>query len=53
LHTASPAEGGSIITLRFAIWDSGDATLDALALVDDFTWSVETPIIETKPVLPD
>jgi hypothetical protein len=53
LHTTAPAIGGSIITLRFAIWDSGDAVLDSLSLVDDFTWSVETPIIETKPVVPD
>jgi hypothetical protein len=53
LHTTSPATGGSVITLRFAIWDSGDAILDSLSLVDDFTWSVETPVIETKPVLPD
>jgi hypothetical protein len=53
LHTTAPVEGGSIITLRFAIWDSGDGILDSLALIDNFNWSIETPVIETKPVIPE
>jgi hypothetical protein len=53
LHTTAPVEGGSIITLRFAIWDSGDGILDSLALIDNFAWSVETPVVETKPVIPE
>lgn len=53
LNTTAPVAGGSVITLRFAIWDSGDSVLDSLALIDHFTWSVETPVIETKPIGPD
>jgi hypothetical protein len=54
LHTAAPVTGGSIITLRFAIWDSGDATLDSLAVVDHFEWSLEKPIkIITTTVIPE
>jgi len=38
---------------HLAIWDSGDGILDSLASIDNFTWSVETPVIETKPVIPE
>lgn len=41
LQTSAPVEPGSEITLRFAIWDSGDPVLDSLVLVDNFQWSVE------------
>lgn len=41
LATRAPVEPGSDITLRFAIWDSGDGVLDSLVLVDNFQWSVE------------
>ena len=54
LHTTAPVPAGGVITLRFAIWDSGDARLDSLALIDHFAWSVESTVItETKPVLPE
>ncbi len=32
---------GEIITLRFAIWDTGDHIYDSLVLLDNFQWSVE------------
>ncbi len=38
IQTLSLTEPGSIITLRFAIWDSGDGELDSLALIDAFSW---------------
>jgi len=41
LQTRAPVEPGSEITLRFAIWDSGDMVLDSLVLLDNFQWSVE------------
>jgi hypothetical protein len=31
---------GEIITLRFAIWDTGDAIYDSVVLLDHFQWSV-------------
>lgn len=32
---------GEVITLRIALWDTGDAALDSLVLFDDFTWHTE------------
>lgn len=51
LTTQAPVEGGKEITLRFAIWDSGDGNLDSTILLDNFTWSadaVDAPV--TAPV---
>jgi hypothetical protein len=33
---------GEVITLRFAIWDTGDGTYDSLVLLDNFEWSSQT-----------
>ena len=33
---------GEVITLRIAIWDVGDGTLDSLVLLDNFRWSYDT-----------
>jgi hypothetical protein len=33
---------GEVITLRFAIWDTGDGYYDSLVLLDNFSWSAET-----------
>lgn len=41
LTTQTDVEPGSEITLRFAIWDSGDGALDSTVLIDDFKWSAE------------
>ncbi len=41
LETLSRAAPGSITTLRFALWDSGDGELDSLALIDGFGWIPE------------
>jgi len=42
LVTEAPVEPGSIITLRFAVWDSGDFRLDSTVLIDNFKWDTET-----------
>lgn len=42
---------GGEITLRFAIWDSNDARLDSLVLIDDLEWLFETPCAATEPLL--
>jgi hypothetical protein len=39
---------GKEITLLFAIWDSGDGSLDSTAVLDGFTWSTEAG--KTVPV---
>lgn len=39
LTTTAPVDPGSEITLRFAIWDSGDGILDSTVLLDGFAFS--------------
>jgi hypothetical protein len=41
LQTQAPVKGGDTITLRYAIWDSGDGALDSSVLIDKFQWSVD------------
>jgi hypothetical protein len=41
LTTQTDVVPGKEITLRFAIWDSGDGSLDSTVLIDDFSWSAE------------
>ncbi len=51
LTTSAPVTGGTEITLRFAIWDSGDGNLDSTVLLDNFKWSVDpTSGAVTAPV---
>jgi hypothetical protein len=38
LQTQAPVTGGSEITIRFAMWDAGNAQFDSTVLVDDFHW---------------
>lgn len=38
LKTQAPAQPGSIITVRFAIWDAGNSQFDSTVLVDNFQW---------------
>jgi hypothetical protein len=40
LTATAPAEKNTVITLRFAIYDSGDGTYDSIVLIDNFRWSV-------------
>ena len=38
LETQAPATPGSIITMRFAIWDAGNYEFDSTVLIDNFQW---------------
>jgi hypothetical protein len=38
LETQAPALPGTIITIRFAIWDAGNGQFDSTVLVDNFQW---------------
>jgi hypothetical protein len=58
LKTSAPVKPGELITLRFAIWDTTDSSLDSTALLDHFSWTtfegepeMDIPI-ETEPVIP-
>lgn len=48
VRTHAPVTPGSTITLRFAIWDSGDQNFDSTLLVDNFAWTFgEAPNVST------
>jgi hypothetical protein len=50
LQTQAPVKGGSIITVRFAIWDAGNALFDSTALIDNFQWIAQGAVgIQTQP----
>jgi hypothetical protein len=52
LKTTAPVTGGDEITLRWAIWDTGDSAWDSTVLVDGFEWIATggTPAIGTEPI---
>lgn len=41
LHTSGNVVPGELITLRIAIWDTGDEAYDSLAVIDAFEWSTQ------------
>lgn len=38
LKTQAPVTGGQELTIRFAIWDTGDSSWDSTAVIDNFQW---------------
>lgn len=52
LKTQAPITGGDEFTIRFAIWDTGDAAWDSMALVDNFQWIANggTVAVGTDPI---
>jgi hypothetical protein len=38
LATQAPVNGGDEVTIRFAIWDTGDQAWDSTAVIDGFEW---------------
>ena len=50
LVTTAPVEApGQEMTLRFAIWDSGDARLDSLILIDNLVFELGAAEVGTVP----
>jgi len=51
IQTTVPIGGGDEFTIRFAIWDTGDAVVDSTALIDGFEWiaAAGAPAVETVP----
>jgi hypothetical protein len=37
------------VTLRFAIYDSGDGVLDSSVVIDNFRWLSSAPTVATAP----
>lgn len=51
LVSSAPVTGGQTITIRWAIWDTGDSGLDSTVLVDGFSWISNGGVtVETEPV---
>ena len=52
LKTQAPVTGGQQITIRYAIWDTGDQAWDSTALVDNFQWVANggTVVVGTDPI---
>jgi hypothetical protein len=52
LQTQAPVTGGEEISIRFAIWDTGDQAWDSTALVDGFEWIANSGTVDigTTPV---
>jgi hypothetical protein len=38
LKTQAPVTPGTVITIRFAMWDAGNALYDSTVLIDNFQW---------------
>lgn len=55
LKTQAPIKGGDEMTIRFAIWDTGDTALDSSVLVDQFGWIANggTVSVGTEPIVPN
>jgi hypothetical protein len=49
LRTTVPVTGGTDVTLRFAIWDSGDGILDSTVLLDELAFSALPASTHTAP----
>jgi hypothetical protein len=52
LKSQAPVKGGDEITIRWAIWDTGDQVWDSTALIDNFQWIANggTVTIGTDPI---
>jgi hypothetical protein len=52
LQTTAPITGGDEVTIRWAIWDTGDTAWDSTVLVDNFQWVATggTPSVGTEPI---
>lgn len=50
LTTTAPATPGSVITIRWGAYDSGDGVLDSTAILDNFRWEIDPNTkVETIP----
>jgi hypothetical protein len=52
LVTTAPIAPGEQVSVRFAIWDTGDTAYDSTVLIDNFTWLADggTVPVGTQPV---
>ncbi len=53
LRTTAPIGGGDTVTLTFLIFDGGDGTYDATALIDAFAWSAASVAGPSTQIAPE
>lgn len=53
LKTTAPVKGGEEVTIRFAIWDTGDESYDSTVLIDNFEWIASGGVNVGTVVVPD
>jgi hypothetical protein len=52
LETSAPIKGGDDVTIRFAIWDTGDHNLDSSVLIDAFEWIATGGTVKVGTIKP-
>ncbi len=52
LQTQAPAQAASVITIRFAMWDAGNAQFDSTVLLDDVKWIATAGSIPVQTMPP-
>ncbi|MFT3775537.1 MAG: choice-of-anchor L domain-containing protein [Minicystis sp.] len=52
LKSQAPVKGGDVITVRFAMWDTGDQAWDSTTLIDNWQWIANggTVVVGTDPI---
>jgi hypothetical protein len=52
LKSQAPIKGGDELTIRFAMWDTGDSAWDSTTLIDNFQWIANggTVTVGTDPI---
>lgn len=50
LRTQAPILGGEEFTIKFLLWDTGDADFDSTVLIDNFRWLAEPVAVGTNVV---
>jgi len=50
LATKAPVTPGSVITIRWGVYDSGDGILDSTTLIDNWKWLADGGTVGTAPV---
>ena len=51
LTSQAPVRGGEEISIRFAMWDTGDANFDSTTLIDNFQWTATPGVsVSTTPL---
>lgn len=53
LRSQAPVTGGSTITVRFAIWDAGNAQFDSTVLLDNVHWIASSGAVSVSTLPPN